>query len=129
MTNIPPDLTYSEHHVWFRRVPSSSNLRIGVTDFAQASLGDIVSVFLPAVDSDVTYGSAFGEIESAKVVNDLVSPVNGKVKVINATVLAEPTKINSDPYGDGWLVEIEPSPTGQPAGLTAAEYAALAGEG
>jgi glycine cleavage system H protein len=128
MTSIPPDLAYSEDHLWVERVLSSSNLRIGVTDFAQAALGEVVSVFLPDVDSNVTIGVPFGEIESAKVVNDLVSPVTGKVKAVNAIVCDEPTKINHDPYGDGWLLEIEPSATGQAAGLTAREYAALAGE-
>ena len=101
MTNVPSGLTYSESHFWGRAPPSSTNVRIGITDFAQAALGEIVAVVLPDVGQRVTRGDAFGDIESNKVVDDLVAPAAGTVVAVNAAVSEDPTVINADPYREG----------------------------
>ena len=110
MTDIPADLKYSNDHLWTRVLPGGSTVRVGVTDFAQQSLGDVVDVTPPAAGETVTVGQPCGEIESTKSVNDLVAPVTGTVRARHDELEDSPDLVNSDPYGDGWLFEIETDP-------------------
>jgi glycine cleavage system H protein len=105
VSEIPPDLTYTAEHEWVQRV-GDDTVRVGITDFAQSSLGDVVFVQLPDVGTDVTAGESFGEVESTKSVSDLYSPVSAKVVAVNGDLEGNPQLVNSDPYGDGWLVEL-----------------------
>lgn len=106
MTNTPDDLLYVADHHWIRAV-GPDTIRLGVTDFAQESLGDVVAVELPKLGWEARVGYAFGEIESTKSVNDLVAPITGTISAVNDAAVDEPELTNTDPYGDGWLVEIE----------------------
>lgn len=106
MSEIPPDLSYTSEHEWVQRA-GDDTVRVGITDFAQSSLGDVVFVQLPDVGSDVTAGESFGEVESTKSVSDLYSPVTAKVVAVNGDLEGNPQLVNSDPYGDGWLVELQ----------------------
>ena len=106
MSEIPPDLSYTAEHEWVQRV-GDDTVRVGITDFAQSSLGDVVFVQLPDVGSDVTAGESFGEVESTKSVSDLYSPVTAKVVAVNGDLEGNPQLVNSDPYGEGWLIELQ----------------------
>ena len=106
MSEIPPDLSYTAEHEWVRRV-GDDTVRVGITDFAQSSLGDVVFVQLPDVGTDVTAGESFGEVESTKSVSDLYSPVTAKVVAVNGELEGSPQLVNSDPYGEGWLIELQ----------------------
>jgi glycine cleavage system H protein len=129
MVAIPTDRSYSESHLWIQATPQPSvTVRIGLTAYAQAELGEVVSVYLPAVTSALVIGAEFGELESAKVVSDLIAPVSGTVVAINDRLSADPTVINRDPYGDGWLLEVELNPESPQGSLTAAQYAAVVSE-
>jgi glycine cleavage system H protein len=108
MTETPDELRYLKDHHWIR-VVAPGIIRLGITDFAQESLGDVVAVGLPRLGSSVQAGYACGEIESTKSVNDLVSPVNGTISAVNDFVEDQPELTNTDPYGEGWLFEIESS--------------------
>ena len=110
MSTIPDDLQYTKEHEWV--LTSGANIyRMGITDFAQAALGDIVYVQLPNVGDLVVADKVCGEVESTKSVSEIFAPVSGKVIAINTELAAAPEKINSDPYGTGWLVDIEVSET------------------
>ena len=102
----PEDLRYTAEHEWVRAADGNS-LRIGITDYAQDALGDIVFVSLPTVGTDVTPGQPLGEVESTKSVSDVFAPVAGTVTARNDALESQPELLNSDPYGDGWIVEIE----------------------
>jgi glycine cleavage system H protein len=106
VTEIPPDLHYTAEHEWVRRT-GENTVRVGITDFAQSSLGDVVFVQLPEVGTDVTAGESFGEVESTKSVSDLYAPVSAKVVAVNRDLEASPQLLNSDPYGGGWLLDLE----------------------
>jgi glycine cleavage system H protein len=106
VSEIPADLRYTTEHEWVRRT-GDNTVRVGITDFAQSSLGDVVYVQLPDVGSDVTAGESFGEVESTKSVSDLYAPVSAKVIAINADLEANPGLVNSDPYGQGWLLDLQ----------------------
>ena len=106
MSEIPPDLYYTSEHEWVQRV-GDDTVRVGITDFAQSSLGDVVFVQLPDVGTDVTAGESFGEVESTKSVSDLYSPVTAKVVAVNGELEGSPQLVNSDPYGEGWLIELQ----------------------
>lgn len=106
MTDIPSDLHYTAEHEWVRR-SGEDTVRVGITDFAQSALGDVVFVQLPDVGTDLNVGDAFGEVESTKSVSDLYAPVAGKVTAVNGDLESTPQLLNSDPYGDGWLVELQ----------------------
>jgi glycine cleavage system H protein len=122
--NIPPDLKYTQEHEWARQ--QGSVVVVGVTDHAQSALGDVVYVELPKVGSTLTAGKQFGVIESTKAVSDLYSPLTGKVVKINESLPDNPSVINTDPYGAGWILELEPSDSSQLAGLLdAAAYGNL----
>jgi glycine cleavage system H protein len=106
VSEIPADLTYTEEHEWVQRT-GADTVRVGITDYAQSALGDVVFVQLPDVDSDVTAGESFGEVESTKSVSDLYAPVSAKVVAVNGDLEANPQLVNSDPYGEGWLVDLK----------------------
>ena len=109
MSDIPADLRYSTDHLWVR--PGAGGLvRVGVTDFAQQSLGDVVNVSPPRSGDPVTAGQACGDIESVKSLSDLVAPVTGTARARNDDLAEAPDLVNTDPYGRGWLFEIQPDP-------------------
>jgi glycine cleavage system H protein len=127
MADVPDDLKYTAEHEWVRITAGSSTVRIGITDFAQGALGDVVYVSLPAVGTSVSSGSAFGEVESTKSVSDIYAPVSGTITARNDALDGAPETINSDPYGEGWLVEIELSTAADlDSLLDAAAYGTLA---
>lgn len=108
MSDIPPDLHYTAGHEWVRR-SGGDTVRIGITDFAQSALGDVVFVQLPDVGTEVTAGESFGEVESTKSVSDLYAPVSGKVSAVNSDLEGSPQLVNSDPYSAGWLLDVQAS--------------------
>jgi len=106
VSDIPPDLHYTAEHEWVRR-SGEDTVRVGITDFAQSALGDVVFVQLPDVGAELTAGESFGEVESTKSVSDLYAPVSGKVSAVNADLDGNPQLVNSEPYGGGWLLDIQ----------------------
>jgi glycine cleavage system H protein len=108
VSDIPPDLHYTAEHEWVRR-SGEDTARIGITDFAQSALGDVVFVQLPDVGTELTAGESFGEVESTKSASDLYAPVSGKVSAVNGDLDGSPQLVNSDPYGAGWLVDVQVS--------------------
>jgi len=120
----PQDLKYTAEHEWVRTPgETEGSVRIGITDYAQDQLGDIVYVTLPEVGSEVAAGAACGELESTKSVSEVYAPLTGTVVARNAAVETAPEVINSDPYGEGWLFELAPSdPSAADSLLDAAEY-------
>ena len=102
---VPDDLRYSTEHEWAR--PDGRKVRVGITDYAQDALGDVVFVDLPAVGKQIDAGSLLGEVESTKSVSELYSPVTGIVVAVNTTLADAPERLNEDPYGEGWICEIE----------------------
>lgn len=105
---VPQDRQYTAQHEWVLVTADdeASVVRVGITDFAQEALGDIVFVQLPAEGDEVSAGEPFGEVESTKSVSDIYAPVNGSVRARNVDLDESPELVNSDPYGDGWLIEI-----------------------
>jgi len=103
---FPEDLKYTREHEWARR-EADGRVRVGITDFAQDALGDVVYVDVPEVGTEVRAGAPFGEVESTKSVSDVYSPVSGKVIERNAQLEERPELVNEDPYGEGWIVAIE----------------------
>jgi len=104
--SIPKDRLFSEEHEW---VKMDKETFMGISDHAQAALGDVVYVELPRVGSEISKGSAIGVVESVKAVSDIYAPLSGKVVAVNQKVIEHPEVINQDPYGEGWLLKIEPS--------------------
>ncbi len=126
---IPDDLRYTADHEWVRSTDGGS-VRIGITDYAQNSLGDIVFVQMPEPGTAVTAGEPLGEVESTKSVSDVLAPVAGTVTARNDALDATPELVNTDPYGDGWLIELEPAdPADIDALLDADGYTEVVGEG
>ncbi len=115
---IPDDLMYSKDHEWVRLIGSVA--RVGITDYAQDALGDVVFVQLPNAGQSVEAGSSCSEVESKKSVSDIYVPVSGKIITVNQLLSESPGLINSDPYGDGWIMEIEVADTASVAGLMSA---------
>ena len=107
MSNIPTELKYTKEHEWVKL--DGGTATIGITDYAQGELGDIVFVELPAIGDELTMHTPFGTIEAVKAVSDMFAPVSGKVAEINAALEDDPMVINRDPYGDGWMLKIEMS--------------------
>ena len=106
MLNIPEDLIYTEEHEWVR--VNEENAIVGITDFAQSQLGDIIFLELPDVDDKIIAGEPFGEIEAVKTVSELYAPVDGTVIEVNNNLEDFPEKVNQDCYGDGWIIKIKP---------------------
>jgi glycine cleavage system H protein len=126
MADVPDDLKYTAEHEWAR--VDGQTIRVGVTDYAQQALGDVVYVALPEVGAQIRQGEAFGEVESTKSVSDLYAPVTGTIKARNDELDGRPELINSDPYGEGWIVEIEVAePTQVGELLDPAAYGVLSG--
>lgn len=119
MAAVPEDLTYTAEHEWARSEPDGS-VRVGITDFAQDALGDVVFVSLPEVGAQVARGDSLGEIESTKSVSELYAPFDGEVVERNEDLDGRPDLLNSDPYGEGWVVAIRPSDPGAAEGLLSA---------
>jgi glycine cleavage system H protein len=123
--NVPDELRYSQEHEW-ARVVDGTRVRIGITDFAQDALGDVVYVDLPTTGSTVTAAESVGELESTKSVSEMYAPVSGTVVAVNEALVDNPQLLNDDPYGEGWLIEIEASaPAELDALLDAAAYRSL----
>ena len=122
MSSTPENLQYTKEHEWV--LADSSIYMMGITDYAQSALGDIVYVQLPKIGESVTAGTVCGEVESTKSISEIFAPVTGVVKAINDSLSNAPELINTDPYGAGWLIKIEinVAPTEL---LTASEYAAI----
>ena len=125
----PENLKYTSEHEWVRSPgDTEGSVRVGITDFAQDALGDIVYVSLPQVGDQVTAGDTCGELESTKSVSDIYAPVSGEVVAVNDALTNTPELVNNDPYGGGWLFEVAPSDAGQLDGLMdAAAYQATLG--
>ncbi|HJL75942.1 MAG: glycine cleavage system protein GcvH [Acidimicrobiales bacterium] len=104
--NVPGELRYSADHEWVR-VEDGGRVRIGITDYAQDALGDVVFIDLPSVGATVATGAVFGEVESTKSVSELFAPLSGLVVAVNDDLEAAPESVNDDPYGDGWICELE----------------------
>ena len=120
---FPQDLLYSSEHTWARR--DGNRVTVGITDFAQEELGEVLFLELPQVGRSVTAGESFGVVESVKAVSDLFAPVSGTVVAVNARLDDAPELVNSEPYGDGWMIVIEASNPGDwLALLSAADYQA-----
>lgn len=108
MSELPGDLLYTNDHEWLRR-EDDGMVTIGVTDHAQSALGDLVYVELPEVGQDVESGGDMAVVESVKAASDVYAPIDGSVAAVNEDLADDPEKINADPYGDGWIVKLQPS--------------------
>ena len=115
----PTELKYTAEHEWVKA--GEGPVRVGITDFAQDALGDIVYVQLPEIGSAVRAGDACGELESTKSVSDLFAPLNGTVRAVNEALADQPDLVNTDPYGEGWLLDIEVEDAAEVAALMDAE--------
>jgi glycine cleavage system H protein len=121
MANVPEDLHYSKDHEWVR--VEADTAVVGITDYAQDSLGDVVYVELPKEGEKFAANESFGSVESVKAVSEVFSPVSGEISGLNATLTDEPEKVNEDPYGEGWMIRVKMSNPGEVDSLlTAAEY-------
>jgi glycine cleavage system H protein len=126
VSDTPGQLKYTAEHEWVSAPDSDGVVRFGITDFAQDALGDIVYVSLPADGLELTAGQTCGEVESTKSVSDVYAPVSGSVVARNAALDSNPELVNSDPYGEGWMVAVRPSdPAAVDGLLDAAAYTAL----
>jgi len=108
MTELPGDLLYTKDHEWLRR-EDDGTVTVGITDHAASSLGDLVYVELPEVEQDVDNGGEMAVVESVKAASDVYAPISGSVVAVNEDLTDDPEKINSEPYGEGWIVRIAPS--------------------
>jgi len=123
--NIPSDLQYTKDHEWVKIEGNTAT--VGITDFAQSELGDIVYVDINTVGQEISHGEVFGTVEAVKTVSDLYMPLSGKVVELNSILEANPEKVNEDPYGAGWMVKVEIK--GTPSDLlSAAQYKELIGK-
>jgi len=123
---IPADLRYTDKHEWLAAPQPSGAVRVGITDYAQHALGDIVYVDLPEVGTAVAAGESFGEVESTKSASEVYAPISGTVVARNDRLKDKPELVNGEPYGEGWLIEIEPAVPSAGGDLLDAEgYAAL----
>jgi glycine cleavage system H protein len=113
--NIPEDLRYSPEHEWVR--VDGTRVRVGITDYAQDALGDIVFVDLPTVGSEIEAGGQLGEVESTKSVSEIYAPVAGTVTAVNDALTGAPERLNQDPYGEAWICELELAPDADPGAL------------
>ncbi|MDH6704705.1 glycine cleavage system H protein [Kitasatospora sp. MAA19] len=129
MANVPADLKYTKDHEWVRTT-GKNKAQVGITDFAQKQLGDIVFVDIPTVGKELDSDEAFGTVESVKAVSELFMPLTGTITAVNEELDGEPELINTDPYGDGWMVELTlTKPDELKQLLTAAQYEAFIAEG
>lgn len=125
MTNIPDQLRYTKEHEWVSEV-STNRYRVGITDYAQVALGDIVYIQLPKLGEEIGAGKVCGEVESTKSVSEIYAPLSGKVILINDSLDSAPEVLNKEPYGAGWIFEVEiSSPSELESLLSAGDYASL----
>ena len=117
LSNVPGDLLYTKEHEYLARTGDPAVVRIGITDYAQGELGDVVFVNLPKVGDKVDGHQSFGTIEAVKAVSELFSPLAGEVVEVNGRLDKEPSLVNSDPYGDGWMIRMRVTDPGARAGL------------
>ena len=115
MVQIPDKLKYTDDHEWIRE--EGAYVVIGITDFAQDSLGEIVYIELPSEGDEITKGDTFGAVESTKAVSDLYAPISGDVVEVNDVLLDSPEKINEDPYAEGWMIKVRPYDSDELSGL------------
>ena len=121
MSNVPAELSYTSEHEWVSALTAEGTVRVGSTDHAQDALGDVVYVDLPSVGDSVAAEDSFGEIESTKSVSDLFAPIAGEIVAVNEGLEDDPALVNSDPYGEGWIIEIRPENADDLANLLDAE--------
>ena len=121
MSNVPAELSYTSEHEWVSALTAEGTVRVGITDHAQDALGDVVYVDLPSVGDSIVAEDSFGEIESTKSVSDLFAPIAGEIVAVNEGLEDDPALVNSDPYGEGWIVEIRPENADDLANLLDAE--------
>ena len=121
MSNVPAELSYTSEHEWVSALTAEGTVRVGITDHAQDALGDVVYVDLPSVGDSVAAEDSFGEIESTKSVSDLFAPLAGEIVAVNEGLEDDPALVNSDPYGEGWIIEIRPENADDLANLLDAE--------
>jgi glycine cleavage system H protein len=127
MSNIPADLRYAKSHEWLK-VAADGTALVGITDYAQSSLGDITFVQLPKVGAALKAGETFGVVESVKAASDVYAPVAGTVLEVNKALDANPEKVNQAPYGDAWMLKLKLANPADAAGLlSAADYGKLVG--
>jgi glycine cleavage system H protein len=129
VSDTPTELRYTAEHEWVRGPGADGVVRFGITDFAQEALGDIVYVSLPEVGAELRAGEPCGEVESTKSVSDLYAPVSGVVVARNTALDAAPELVNSDPYGDGWMIDVRTGEDAAAALLDAAAYTELTAKG
>jgi glycine cleavage system H protein len=128
VSNIPADLRYTKEHEYVRTTSEADVVYIGITDYAQGELGDIVYVELPRVGASYGSHDVFGTVEAVKAVSELFMPVVGEVVAVNTRLDSEPALINSDPYGDGWMIKVRMAPGGDAGLMSPDEYRAQLGE-
>lgn len=130
MSNIPEGLQYTEEHEWVKRTGEEGVVEIGITEYAQGELGDVVFVELPKAGESFSKMQVFGTIEAVKAVSELFSPVSGEVVAVNDALDADPALVNNEPYGSGWMIRMRVSDPSELDGLMdAAAYASHVGEG
>ncbi len=129
MSDIPQDLLYTEDHEYIKPAAEAGHVYIGITDYAQGELGDIVFIELPKVGASFKKHEVFGTIEAVKAVSELYAPVAGEIVEVNSRLDGEPALVNSSPYGDGWMVKVKLADAGEKSGLMdAAAYKGKLGE-
>lgn len=125
MANVPEQLKYTKEHEWVSEV-SANRYRVGITDYAQVALGDIVYIQLPKISDQIGAGKVCGEVESTKSVSEIYAPLSGKVVLVNDSLDSAPETLNKEPYGAGWIFEVEiSSPSELESLLSAGDYASL----
>ena len=127
MSNIPADLRYTKEHEYVRTTDEAGVVAIGITDFAQGELGDIVYLEMPKVGTTYSAHDVFGTVEAVKAVSELFMPVAGEVVEINDRLDGEPALVNTDPYGDGWMIKVRVAPGSDEGLLNAEQYRELVG--
>jgi glycine cleavage system H protein len=127
MSELPGDLEYTKEHEWLRKEQDGS-VTVGITDHAQSALGDMVYVELPELEQDLEAGGEMAVVESVKAASDVYAPLSGSVVEVNSSLADDPEKINSDPYGEGWIVRLQPSADSDAEVMSPDEYQALLDE-
>lgn len=128
MSSIPQDLLYTKDHEYVKKTADAGVVLVGITDYAQGELGDIVFLDLPAKGKKVGAHDVFGTIEAVKAVSELYSPLAGEVVEVNAKLDGEPALVNNDPYGDGWMIKLKVKESDMAGLMSAGEYAKLLGQ-
>jgi glycine cleavage system H protein len=128
MSDVPGDLLYTEEHEYLKETDEAGVYQVGITDYAQGELGDVVYIELPSVGEKFNRMDVFGTVEAVKAVSDLYCPVTGEIVEVNASLADDPAKVNADPYGDGWILKIRVTEESElDALLGAAEYEKVIG--